>query len=95
MFTQNGVSIDSFDCSTGASGTCFIDPVVAFPKKSGKNTFFTVNSVPRGSSTYDSNANHDPDGDSNGTTIELIEWYRPANAGPVAPANSFRVGRIG
>ena len=69
-FTQNGVSLGSLSCPTGTNGTCFIDSG-AFPKKSGKGTSFTVDSITHGSLTYASSGNHDSDGDSNGTTIQL------------------------
>jgi hypothetical protein len=54
-------------CITGSSGTCqVIGPNVR--KNVGSVTFMVTN-VTSGGSTYDSAANHDPDGDSNGTTI--------------------------
>ena len=43
-----------------------------FPSKSGKGKSFRVIGV-TATSTYDSSANHDPDGDSDGTTIDLIK----------------------
>ncbi|PKB72295.1 MAG: hypothetical protein BZY87_00950 [SAR202 cluster bacterium Io17-Chloro-G6] len=67
-FTQNGTDIP-VSCVTD-SGTCFVDSG-AFPKKSGKDTSFTVTSVSHDTLNYESGFNHDPDLDSNGTTIML------------------------
>ena len=69
IFIQNGVVIGPRVCVTDGSGTCFVDSL-AFPKKSGKNTSFTVTSVTHASLT-DAPVSHDPDGDSDGTTIQI------------------------
>jgi len=68
-FTQDGSPLKSFSCTTVDDGTCIIDSG-QFPNKSGSATF-TVDYVTHATLTYDSSANHDPDGDSDGTTIEL------------------------
>ncbi len=54
-------------CVTGAGGTCQVTSA-NIPKKQGTATF-TVTSVTHGSLSYAAGDNHDPDGDSNGTTI--------------------------
>ena len=69
-FFQVGSPIITLTCTTVASGRCAIDSG-QFPSKSGSGKSFTVNNVTHASFTYASGANHDPDGDSNGTTIAL------------------------
>jgi hypothetical protein len=75
-FTQNGWS-GAFSCTDGGTGDsdaalngiCRFDSG-QFPSKDG-NASFTVTNVTLDGYSYDSSANHDPDGDSNGTTIQL------------------------
>ena len=71
-FFQNGSPLVTLTCNTDGNGRCTINSI-QWPSKSGKGKSFTVQSVtdPTNTLTYDSNANHDPDGDSDGTTIQL------------------------
>jgi len=54
-------------CTTSLGGTCSIGSGSLARKI--QSTTFRVTSVTSGSSIYDAAANHDPDGDSNGTSI--------------------------
>ena len=70
-WSQIGVNSDT--CTTGelgGNGTC----IVLFPslKKSVTSVNMTVVSVTYAGRTYDRTFNHDPDGDSNGTTIKVL-----------------------
>src|SRR3989442_6828929 len=65
--------VNSDTCTTGelgGNGTC----IVLFPslKKSVTSVNMTVVSVTYAGRTYDRTFNHDPDGDSNGTTIKVL-----------------------
>ena len=67
------IGLSSETCTTGelgGNGTC----VVLFPslKKSVTSVNMTVVSVTYPGRTYDRTFNHDPDGDSNGTTIKVL-----------------------
>jgi len=75
-FSQNGWSAN-FSCTDGGAGDTdgTLNGVCRFdsgqlPSNHGKATF-TVTSVSLAGYTYDGSGNHDPDGDSNGTTIQL------------------------
>ena len=68
-FRQNGSFVVTLSCTTGTSGTCSMDSG-AFPSNNGKATF-SIDSVTHSSLSYYASGNHDPDGDSDGTTIEL------------------------
>ena len=68
-FFQNGALVKEVSCITSVDGTCTVDSG-QFPSKDGKATF-TVDNVTHGTLTYNSAANHDPDGDSDGTTIRV------------------------
>lgn len=57
----------SGSCTTNGSGLC----TITRSNISGSTVSFTVNSVTQASNSYSAGANHDPDGDSNGTTIRL------------------------
>lgn len=59
-------------CTTDTSGKCTI--LKNLSKKKFASAIFSVTNVTLSGYTYDSGANHDPDGDSNGTTITV---YRP------------------
>ncbi len=59
----------SGSCITNASGQCSITKNGI--KKNSSSVTFTVTGVAASGSTYNSGANHDPDGDSNGTTIVI------------------------
>ncbi len=59
----------SASCTTGSVGTCSdTTPKIG---SSQPSVTFSVTGITRGGYTYDSSANHDPDGDSNGTTITV------------------------
>ena len=67
------VGLNSDTCTSGdlgGNGTC----IVLFPsmKRNVASVSFTVVSVTMNGRTYDPSANHDPDGDSNGTTIKVL-----------------------
>jgi hypothetical protein len=70
-WSRNGLNANT--CTSGdlgGIGTC----IVLFPglnRKSVKSVTFTVNSVTMAGRTYAATANHDPDGDSNGTSIKV------------------------
>lgn len=64
-----GVS-GSTSCTTATNGQC----TVTSPSMSRARTAsvtFTVNNLTKSGYTYDSAANHDPEGDSNGTKITV------------------------
>jgi hypothetical protein len=69
--TWSGGAKGSDSCTTNASGRCSI--------ASGKipdskpSTTFTVDDVTHATLTYDPGANHDPDGDSDGTSITIFK----------------------
>lgn len=68
-WSANGLS--STVCTTGelgGNGTC----IFLFPGLRKKSVSFTVTSVVMPGETYQSGNNHDPDGDSDGTTITVI-----------------------
>lgn len=65
-FFQSGVSVGSADCTT-ISGSC----VVNSPSLKGGSATFTVSAVTLTGQAYTPGDNHDPDGDSNGTTITV------------------------
>jgi uncharacterized protein len=56
-------------CTTSGSGQCAVS-AAAIPK-STRNAIFTVVNVTHATLSYQSADNHDPDGDSNGTSITL------------------------
>ena len=58
-------------CTTNGVGQCTLSNA-AIPKKIGSITF-TVVSTTHPAATYRSTDNHDPDGDSTGTTIKVIK----------------------
>ena len=58
-------------CTTNASGRCAVSKA-GIPKKTG-SVNFTVTNVALGTLVYKPADNHDPDGDSNGTTISVIK----------------------
>ena len=57
----------STSCTTDSGGTCTVG-VSGIRKRTGSVTF-TVTGLSDADGSYDSSANHDPDGDSDGTTI--------------------------
>ena len=71
-FAQNGWSQSGFTCTDGdGDGQCTVDSG-EFPSKDGKATF-TVDDVTHATLTYEPADNHDPDGDSDGTTSQLTK----------------------
>ena len=58
-------------CTTNASGRCAVSRT-GIPKSTG-NVSFTVTNVVLGTFVYKPASNHDPDGDSNGTTISVAK----------------------
>jgi hypothetical protein len=70
--TWNVSGLNSDTCTSGdlgGNGTC----IVLFPslKKGTKSVTFTVTSVTMSGKTYAAASNHDPDGSSNGTSIQV------------------------
>ena len=68
------IGLNSNTCTTGelgGNGTC----IMLFPslKRSVAAVNLTVVSVTMAGRTYDRTLNHDPDGDSNGTTIKILK----------------------
>ena len=68
-FNQNGTFVDSLTCTTDGTETCSIDSG-QLSSKQGK-TAFTVTGVSHDTLTYNATANHDPGGDSDGTSITV------------------------
>jgi subtilisin family serine protease len=67
---SNGSS-GSASCTTTANGTCTIQKT-KLARATVASVTFTVTNVTRSGGTYTPAANHDPDGDSNGTTIIVL-----------------------
>jgi hypothetical protein len=65
--TWDPAGLASDECTTGGGGTC----IMLYPglKKKQSSVSFTVTSVTMDGQTYEPADNHDPDGDSDGTTI--------------------------
>ena len=53
-------------CTTSAAGTCSVSVML---HQNVKSILFSVTSITQSGAVYQPSANHDPDGDSNGTTI--------------------------
>jgi hypothetical protein len=64
-FTGGG----SASCTTDSSGTCSVRSSAASSSQS--TITFAVGGLSHATLSYDATANHDPDGDSNGTTIDV------------------------
>ena len=64
-----GAAKESGSCVTGGSGQCDVTK----NNVRGSSATFTVEDVSLSGYTYDSSANHDPDGDSGGTMITVIQ----------------------
>jgi hypothetical protein len=62
-------NINSGSCVTNASGQCSVTSGLIPDARSSVN--FSVTSVTRSGTVYQSSGNHDPDGDSNGTIITV------------------------
>ncbi len=69
--TWSGGASGTASCVTDANGQCTVS-VSGIPKRNGTVTF-TVTDVTHADLSYDSSANHDPDGDSDGTSITLAK----------------------
>ncbi len=69
--TWTGGYSGSGSCVTDSSGTCEMASG-ELPKSQGSVTY-TVTNVTHATESYDSSANHDPDGDSDGTTIDVAK----------------------
>jgi hypothetical protein len=65
--TWTGAASGTATCTTGTAGSC------AISKSNIPNgtATFTISTVAHATLPYDAAANHDPDGDSNGTAIGL------------------------
>lgn len=66
----------AFRWSGGATGSCITTSTgkcsaSTTKNKSASSVGFTVTNVTASGASYDSTANHDPDGDSNGTSITV------------------------
>ncbi|HUP19042.1 MAG TPA: PKD domain-containing protein, partial [Gemmatimonadota bacterium] len=58
-------------CTTDSTGSCTVSKTGIAKRTS--SVLFSVTGVSHSSLTYDSAANHDPDGDSNGTSITVFK----------------------
>jgi hypothetical protein len=94
---SNGTS-GSGSCVTNGSGQCTISKNNL--RNNVNSVTFTVNSVTHASNTYQSGGNHDPDGDSNGTSIIVFKDGPPeptATPGPTVtpvPGVAMHVGDL-
>jgi hypothetical protein len=67
----SGGTTGTASCTTNASGQCSVTSANMSSKKA--SVAFTVTNLSGGSGyTYNSSSNHDPDGDSNGTSITIV-----------------------
>jgi hypothetical protein len=73
--TWSGGVTGGASCVTGASGQCSVSKTNI--KGNVASVTFTVDDVTHTSNTYDSGANHDPDGDSDGTSIIVYKEGPP------------------
>jgi serine protease AprX len=69
--TWSGGYSATASCATTAAGTCKVS--TANLNKSKTSATFTVTNVAASGLTYSASANHDPDGDSNGTSITMLK----------------------
>jgi hypothetical protein len=67
--TWSGGTSGPASCITNSSGQCQVN--TGDMKKNKKTVTFTVNNVTHATYTYNAAANHDPDGDSDGTSITV------------------------
>ena len=63
----SGGATGNAQCITGSDGTCTLTK--SRLPRSASSVTFTVNNLTRSGYTYTPAANHDPDGDSDGTSI--------------------------
>jgi len=66
-----GVTSGNSTCTTDATGKCTVS--VTGLRINGGNAIFNVSNLVNNSFVYHPNANHDPDLDSNGTRIEVVQ----------------------
>lgn len=71
LTTDTGAGPFLRSCTTNGSGTCVVS-IRKVPTTVNSITF-TVDNVIHASYTYDQTANHDPDGDSDGTVITVVK----------------------
>lgn len=69
--TWSGGTSGTATCTTSASGTCTLTKSAL--KSSVASVVFTVNGLARAGYLYGAGANHDPDGDSGGTTLTVTK----------------------
>jgi len=69
--TWSGGASGTGSCVTDGSGQCSLSSNNI--ANGAGNATFAVTSVGNGSLTYDPGANHDPDGDSDGTAITILK----------------------
>jgi PKD repeat protein len=72
----------SGSCTTDAAGTCSITKNNV--KSNVSSVTFTVDTVSHATFTYQASDNHDPDGDSDGTSIVVFKGGAPPNNPPEA-----------
>jgi hypothetical protein len=73
----------SGSCVTNGSGQCTVSKNSI--KNNQSSVVFSVTSVTHASNTYQSGDNHDPDGDSNGTAVEVFKNGPPPPTSTPAP----------
>jgi hypothetical protein len=84
----------SGNCVTNGSGQCTI--TTSNLKNNISQITFTVNNVTHASNSYQSSANHDPDGDSNGSSIVVLRDSSPLpTATPTGTPASGSVIHVG
>jgi hypothetical protein len=69
--SYSGGASGQTSCVTGADGRC--SALAGQAPASATSVTFTVNNMTKSGSTYVPSSNHDPDGDSNGTTIVITK----------------------
>ncbi len=67
----DGGAVGTVSCKTGRKGTCTVASPAAAPGTT-EITFRVMGATAAGY-TYDKDANHDPDGSSDGTTITIVK----------------------
>lgn len=70
-FSYSGGASGQTSCVTNAAGSCYV--LASQAKASAPSVTFTVMNMTRSGFSYTAGANHDPDGDSNGTTIVVTK----------------------
>jgi hypothetical protein len=83
------------NCVTNVNGQCTVSKNSL--KSNVNSVTFTVSGVTHASNTYQSGSNHDPDGDSNGTSITVLKSGTPPTPTPTAtppPGATVHVGDL-